>query len=259
MMAVLRAARRWRRRVSGSANSSAWLGLAVLILAMLGGFGAKAARAQVAGRYVQEWARVVTVTPRWVVLQNEEGQQFPVSTDRIRLFVMRWPSSLDRVSPSALLEMTGLNQGSNMLMTQHIDVYEGAARQMVVPGILLISPSGVVSRPIDFLFNPEVYGAPIPGMDVPIQMGTASGPQLTHIVGGMVSRVPLQIGIGGNNAMTVLPTPGGVHMSQVTAGSIGLVKPGDIVYLAATQAMPDSLVLDQMVVYKNEFIDQFVP
>ncbi len=232
---------------------------AVVVAALAIMSGSQSAQAQLAGGVVEEWAMVVTVTPQWLVLQNEQGQQFPVSTSRVRLFVIRWPTSLDRISPSALLEVTGMNRGSNMLVTQHIDVYEGAARGMVVPGVLLISASGVVSRPIDFLINPEVYGAPFPGYEAPIHSGVGSGPQLTHVVGPLASRLPLQIAIGGNNFMTVMPTPGGVHMSQVTTGSIGLVKPGDIAYLAVTQALTDSLTLDQLVVYKQMFLDQFTP
>lgn len=208
---------------------------------------------------VEEWAEVVTVTPRWIVLQNRDGQQFPLSVESIRLFVMRWPISIDRISPGALLEATGFNRGSNLLATPHIDVYEGAARSLVAPGVLLISPGGMVSRPIDFLFNPEVYGAPFPGFDAPIQSGNPSGPQLTHVVGPIVSWIPLRIGLGGNNVMTVLPAASGVPMTQVTPGSIGLVKPGDLVYFAARQARPESLVLDQLVVYKSTPLDLFAP
>ena len=58
--------------------------------------------------------------------RTSKGSSFQCRRDRIRLFVIRWPTSLDRISPSALLEVTGLNRGSNMLVTQHIDVYEGA-------------------------------------------------------------------------------------------------------------------------------------
>src|SRR5437868_6325008 len=43
------------------------------------------------------WAEVVTITPKWLVLQNEQGQQLPVPLNDIDLFVIRWPITADRI------------------------------------------------------------------------------------------------------------------------------------------------------------------
>src|SRR5438874_1362942 len=45
-----------------------------------------------------EWAEVVTVTAKWMVLMNQQGQQFPVAINNIGLFVIRWPTTLDKVA-----------------------------------------------------------------------------------------------------------------------------------------------------------------
>jgi hypothetical protein len=209
---------------------------------------------------VEGWAQVLTITPQWLVLQNQDGQQFPIAFDQVGLFAIRWPTTIERMSPTSLVEATGVSPSANQLFTSRVDVYEGAARGLVSPGMLLITPNGAVSRPIDFLFNPEVYGGPFPGMEGPIHSGAVGGgPKLTHVVGPILNRSPLQLGIGGNNAIAIFPADGGFQMSQITEGSPALLRPGDLVYFLASRATPQSLELQQLVVNKAMFIDQMQP
>src|SRR4051812_42945222 len=53
------------------------------------------------------WAEVINVTSRWMVVQNESGQQFPIASDRVRQFLIRWPLPTNQISPQSLLEVTG--------------------------------------------------------------------------------------------------------------------------------------------------------
>jgi hypothetical protein len=164
---------------------------------------------------------------------------------------------LDRISPTALVEATGVNAQSNRLLTDHLDIYEGGARNLVAPGLVMISGNNRGWRPIDFTFNADVYGDPFPGLGPPIQGGVYSGPARMHIVGPLISKTPVMVAWEGNNAMTVIGGPAGVSLSQITPGNIRDVKPGDLVYFAAVDARPKSLVLEQLVVYKAMPIDQF--
>ncbi len=210
-----------------------------------------------------QWAQVLSVSPEWVVLINEKGQQFPVSFAGVDLFVIRWPTTLDRIAPTSLVEVTGPSRGADQILASNMDVYEGAAQALVTPGVLMLTNDGRVLRPIDFLFNDQVYGA-MPGLEQPIQGGQIVPNGVTHIVGPLVSARPPRIGVvSGNligNALTVLPgTPAGIYIAQITAGSPTLLKSGDLVYFIASQARPDTLVLDQLVVYKTMPIDEFIP
>lgn len=209
-----------------------------------------------AGVY-ERWAEVLRVTPKWIVLRDEEGREYPVASDAIGLFVTRWPTTLDRISPTALIEATGVDAGSNRMLTDHLDVFEGGARNMVSPGLLFISGSGRGYRPIDFTFNADAYGAPFPGFDAPIQGGANEAPARIHVVGPMVNKNPVQIAWEGNNSIVVGGGPAGVSMSQITPGAIGDVREGDLVYFAASEMRPRSLVLEQLVVCKAMPIDEF--
>ncbi len=173
------------------------------------------------------WAEVITVTKDWLVLQNGEGQQLPVATGAIRLFVIRWPTTPDRISPNALLETTGVDTGSLHVATNHVDVYEGATRALVTPATLYITASGRPQFPIDLVYNSDPYGEAIYGSWPLLPSGFSGGPARMNIVGPMVSRNPLAIGVvPGNNAAVIMPaSPAGVTMSQITPGSNELVRP----------------------------------
>jgi hypothetical protein len=227
------------------------------LLVVLG--GTMPARAQVGPAGVSEqWAEVVSVAPpRWIVLQNARGQQFPVAIDAVGMFLTRWPTTLDRVTPNALVEANGVDAESNRVITDQLDVYEGGAQGLVTPALQFVSGSGRVSRPIDFTFNADVYGELIPGLAPPIHGGVAMGPSRLHVVGPLINRVPPIILTEGNNRITVLPPPAGLRLTQITIGTISDVRPGDLVFFVAQSARPKSLILEQMIVYKRMPIDQF--
>ena len=47
------------------------------------------------------WGEVINVTSRWLVIQNHSGQQYPIATDDIGEFLVRWPSSVENLGPQA--------------------------------------------------------------------------------------------------------------------------------------------------------------
>ncbi len=149
-----------------------------------------------------QWAEVLTATDKWLVLRSQDGEQYPVSYDAIGQFLVRWPTTVDRISPAALLEATGTSVGSNRLLTNQVDVYEGASRDLVVPGLLTTTNMGYPVTSMDFVVNADAYGAPFPGVVNPIQGGQyAAGRQ------GSCGRAPGQP----NPDVGCIPTSGGVR------------------------------------------------
>src|SRR5262249_3605841 len=72
------------------------------------------------------WGEIINVTSRWVVIQNHSGQQYPIAVEDLGEFLIRWPSSLDALTPRSIVEAVGHDLGSNVVQTAHIDVFEGA-------------------------------------------------------------------------------------------------------------------------------------
>jgi hypothetical protein len=198
------------------------------------------------------WAEVVSVTNKWLVIQNERGQQFPVASDSVDLFFIRWPTTPDRVSPDALVAATGLDNGSMEISTDHVDVYEGAARALVAPTFVAINGAGGITRPIDYVFDAAVYGEAFPGVaPSPFRSGVPFQPPQIHIVGNLVGANPIRISNQGGNAVSVVPAGNILLMNQITPGSFSLLRPGDTIYFAATNMGPRSLALSQLVAYKR--------
>jgi hypothetical protein len=200
-----------------------------------------------------DWLEVVTVTPKWLVLQNERGQQFPASFEAIELFVMRWPTSLDQISPTALLEVTGIELSATQIRADHMDIFEGPARGLVTPTIEELVGFNRVVTPFD------VQSMNIYGQTIPLLPGEEQIPNRLHVVGPLVGTNPIAIAAGGNNAVAVYPYVGGIFMTQVTPGSASFVRPGDLVYVVVPDATTKSLMLSQLVVYKSMSLRQFTP
>jgi len=200
-----------------------------------------------------DWAEVVTVTSKWIVLQNEKGQQFPVSIEAIGEFVMRWPIPAGAITPGAVVETTGIDLGTNQIRTDHVDVFEGAARRLVQPIYQQIIGYGRTPTSFDYQ-NYNLYGVRIPLLPGEDQM-----PNRLHIAGPIVGVDPMRIGTGGNNAVAVLPSAGGLFFSQVTPGTFSFLRPGDLVYVIPSDVTVKTLVLGQMVGYKSVPLSQFVP
>jgi hypothetical protein len=203
------------------------------------------------------WGGVITVTQKWIVVQNLLGQQFPIPTDSINLFLVRWPTSPERLTTQSVVEATGLDAGSNRVQTDHIDVYEGSATQLVRPAFYRINGFGRISSPLDYIIDYNVYGDPFPGVTRAMMPGEGGIPPRLHVVGPVVNRVPLQLAAPGNLLAGVIASPAGLTMTQITPGSVSYVKPGDLVYFVPAAANVRGLALAQFVVYKAVPIDQY--
>jgi len=192
-----------------------------------------------------DWGEVIMANARWVVLQNSQGQQLPLSYDQIRQFVVRWPTRLDLIAADAFLEVTGVDIGSNQVRTNHIDVYEGKDRTMVTPTMLRLFGANRVLTPFD-LEQAQLYGTVIPFS--PAEMNI---PPRVHAVGTVQGLDPLRVGVEGNNWVAVLPAEDGLDMTQVTPGTPTYVKKGDVVYFIPEAANAKSLAVSRLILYKK--------
>ena len=83
-------------------------------------------------------------------------------------------------------------------------------------------------------------------------------PSRVHVVGSVVSRVPLQLNVPGNNIATVTPSADGEFtISQVTRGSFGYARKGDYAFMLPLAIRPKSLALSQLVLYKSMPLREF--
>jgi hypothetical protein len=252
-----------RRWVHGMRIALAVVAGGALALVLGGGtpgVQARAAQPNRAAGLQGYWGQVLTVTPKWLVIQNDQGQQFPVSLakDNVGLFVVRWPTTPERLSPRAVVEVMGVEGTNNQIRTTHLDAFEPNAQGMLGgrwPAMIrLIGRNGLITTPYssdrDISYNGYDYIANLP---------QGSSPSILHIVAPVWGINPLRLAIGNNNLVTVLPMENNVSMTQVTGGSASLVRPGDLVYYLPVQTNPRTLVLAQLIVYKQIPIDQFAP
>ncbi len=198
------------------------------------------------------WGEVIMANARWVVIQNAEGQQFPVDYSMIRQFVVRWPTRIDITAPDALLEVTGVDAGSNQVRTEHIDVYEGTARSLVSPTMLRMLGANRVITPFD-LEQAQLYGAVFP-----FSPAEAGIPPRIHAVGNVIGLDPLRVGVDGNNWLAILASPNGLDMTQVTLGTPTFVKKGDLVYYIPESANLKTLAISRFILYKKVFFRAYV-
>lgn len=201
-----------------------------------------------------QWAEIITATPTWLVLQNKQGQQFPVSLAAVRLFLMRWPTSANRLAPDAWVEATGFNQGSNQIRTDHVDVLQGASRSLV-PELKLdsINERGQYLIPLLMDTYSTAFGDDF-RRPTPDRL-----PVFLHVVGPVINRSPLMVGSLDNTRFTVLGPQGDPDMSLITFGSPTFVRQGDVVWYDTADAGPRTLTLTQLMVYKNVPLDKFAP
>jgi hypothetical protein len=165
---------------------------------------------------------------------------------------MRWPTSVERLSPRSLVEVTGMDLGSYRVQTDHLDVYEGSTARLVTPAVFRITGFGRVATPMSYQYDFGVYGEPFPGVGPTIMFpGEGSIPPRMHAVGQVVDKLPLRLAVPGNSVVTVLPSNAGLSMTQVTPGSYSLVRPGDMAYFVPVTANVKSLGLSQLIIYKG--------
>ena len=114
---------------------------------------------------------------------------------------------------------------------------------------------GFNNRPVayDFL-NPNANASPIP-----VVAGEDPLPNRLHVVGSILALNPMRLEIPGNNSVLVIPSPTGLMVHQVTAGTVSFLRPHDLLYVVPTDAAPKSLIISQMVAYKTMPLSQFVP
>jgi hypothetical protein len=203
------------------------------------------------------WAEVLTTTPKWLVIQNQQGQQFPVAFADVQMFVIRWPTTLDQVAAGSLVEATGVDMGTNQVLTDHVDVYEGTAGQLgVFPTIQTIIGYNRIMTAFD-VEQHNTYGIDYFRYLSPGEFGI---PPRLHVVGPIVNVNPvLSLGVGGGIAVSIIPSAGSLFITSITPGSASFVRKGDLVYFAPVEANPKSLVLSQLVVYKKIPQSQFTP
>jgi hypothetical protein len=212
------------------------------------------------------WGEIINVTSRWLVIQNHSGQQYPIAVEDIGEFLIRWPSSVDSLGRQSVVEAVGLDLGSNVIQTSHIDVFEGADRSLVAPTYNSLLPNNAVVTTIDPGFNRFMnawdYGGQnlLYGWAYPVAPGTQGIPARLHVVGNVLEREPLQLTAPGNNFAAVVTEPGvPMSVSQVTRGAISSVRKGDYAFLMPQEITPRGLILSQLVLYKSIPLRQFVP
>lgn len=212
------------------------------------------------------WGEIINATNRWLVLQNHAGQQFPIAVEDIEEFLIRWPSNVDEISPQALVEAVGPSPGSNIIRTDHIDFFEGGDRLLVSPTYRELLPNNMAVTVLDPGFgrymNAWDYGGQnmLYGWAYPVPPSMATSPTRLHVVGNMINRVPLRLGVLGNNEATVAPGPTGrITVTQITMGDPRMVSKGDFAYILPIEARIRGLRVAQLVVYKNVLLRTFVP
>jgi hypothetical protein len=212
------------------------------------------------------WGEVINATPRWLVIQNHTGQQFPVALDDIGEFLVRWPSSLDQHGGESLVEAVGNDVGSNIVEVTHVDVFEGNDRSLVSPTYTSLLANNAPVTTIDPVFNRFMNAWDYAGQSMlygwafPITNGANGIPSRLHVVGSVVQRSPLRLAVPGNNIATVI---GGQNVqftvSQVTRGTMNHPRKGDYAFLLPRAINRKGLSVSQLILYKSIPLWQFNP
>ena len=222
------------------------------------------------------WGEVVSATSRWVVVQNQDGQQFPIASDRIRQFLVRWPSSINDLSPASMVEATGYRNSASSVMADHIDVYEANAQNLVSPTLQNLGggtadPLGLSSPLNQSNFNSinfETLNFGSVNWTELRDAGNANWTELPafptatlliHVVGHSVGINPVTLSGFGPMSLAVVPGPSGMSVTQVTLGTNSYAKKGDLVHLVPDNATPRGLDVGQLVLYKKIPLRQFQP
>ena len=204
------------------------------------------------------WGEVIMANARWMVVQNHEGQQFPIATDAVGQFLIRWPASFNDLGQESLIEAIGHDMGSNVLRTDHVDLFEGSDRTLVVPKIVSLLPDNRVVTAVDPAFNRFMNGFDIGSQNLlygwayPTAPGELGIPGRLHVVGNAIGINPLRVSVQGNNFATALPADGGgMTITQITRGNTSFAEKGDLAYLMPTDLTTRTVTLSQVVLYKK--------
>ena len=218
------------------------------------------------------WAEVISSTARWMVIQSQDGHQFPIAADRIKQYLVRWPSSINDLSPTSMVEATGIRTSSAAMMTDHIDVYEADAQNLVSPTIQSVAGPGQVAgfghtSNFGFIdFESLNFGSQnwteMPSAGVVNWTETPNvggGGMLLHVVGRSTAINPVQLSGFGPGSIMVAPGQNGMSVTQVTLGTMSYAKKGDLVHLTADGASARGLDVSQLVLYKKIPLRRFQP
>ena len=204
------------------------------------------------------WGEVIMANSKWIVVQNHRGQQFPIAIDSVRQFLIRWPLGLKDLSTRSVVEAIGQDLGSNILETDHVNVFEGADQSLVAPTYASLLPGNRPVTAIDPGYNRFMNGFDIGAQNLlygwayPVPVGGNGIPTQTHVVGQAVNNSPLQVNFNLTNTATIQPsTPAGLTVTQVTRGDPDFAEKGDLVYLMPTSMGPRSVALSQLILYKK--------
>lgn len=209
------------------------------------------------------WGEVVMANNRWMVVQNHQGQQFPIAAEAVSQFLIRWPTTLNAVTQESVVEVVGPDLGSNSLQTDHVDVFEGADRALVAPTATRILPNNRPDTAVDPGFNRFMNAFDVGSQNLlygwayPVTPGQQGIPARLHVVGNVLNTNPLRVATPGNNFATVVPADGAMSVTQMTRGSCSFAEKGDLVYLMPTQLTARTVVLSQLVLYKKIPLRQF--
>jgi hypothetical protein len=211
------------------------------------------------------WGEVIMSNAKWLVIQNHEGQQFPIAADAIGQFLIRWPANLRDLTNESVVEAIGPDVGSNTLRTDHIDVFEGSDRSLVAPTYTSVLPNNRVVTTIDPGYNRFMNGFDIGAQNLlygwayPVGANQLGIPARLHVVGNVIGVNPLRISVLNTNFATVAPDEAGnLTVTQMTRGTTPtFAEKGDLVFLMPTDLTPRTVALSQLVLYKKIPLRQF--
>lgn len=212
------------------------------------------------------WGEVIMANERWIVVQNHQGQQFPIAAESVNQFLVRWPTSFNALTTQSWVEATGNDIGSMTLTTGHVDVYEGTDRSLVNPVYRSVLPFNRPVTVIDPTYQRMMNAWDIAaqntlyGWAYPINPGGNGIPSEFYAVGNFLGNGPLRVGVPGNNVVTIVPGEAdNMSISQVTRGTASFAAKGDYVFLRPIDRNAKSLVLSQLVLYKKIPLREFSP
>jgi hypothetical protein len=212
------------------------------------------------------WGEVINATPRWLVIQNHTGQQYPIALEDIGEFLVRWPSSTNALGAGSVIEAVGNDLGSNVVEVSHVDVFEGTDRSLVSPTYNSLLANNAMVTAIDPAFNRFMNAWDYAGQSMlygwayPITNGGNGIPSRLHIVGSVIERAPLRLEVPGNNFATVIAGNNVTFtVSQVTRGAMNYARKGDYAFLLPNAINPRGLAVSQLVLYKSIPLRQFNP
>jgi hypothetical protein len=210
------------------------------------------------------WGEVVNATSRWIVIQNHDGQQFPIAIDDIQEFLVRWPYSANELTQESMVEVAGQDVGSNVVRVNHIDVFEGTNRMLVSPSYNQILPNNMIVTTLDPGFNRFMNAWDYAGQNLlygwayPVPPNLTGIPNRLHVVGNVIGKalgpatLQLRVGLPGNNFATIVPDDSGrLTVTEITRGDARYVKKGDYAFLMPLQITARGVVLSQFVLYKQ--------